>query len=82
MAKTRKHYDELMETKIARFSPKDVDLRSSKGKLKCGNCIHFLVRKVDDLGVCEIVESPTGGIDENDCCDFWTRQGSEFPLLK
>ena len=81
MAKTKKHYDELAE--VEKFSPEDVNYRDSEDKHQCRNCVHFLVRKVDQFGICEVVRpADDEPIDEDYVCDFWTRDGEKFPLLK
>jgi hypothetical protein len=89
MAKTKKHYDELAE--VEKFSEEDADYRDGEGSLHshgtrhhcCRKCIHYLVRKVDDFGVCEIVRPlDDQPIDEDYVCSFWTRDGERFPLLK
>lgn len=83
MAKTKKHYDDLMSAEVEKFSEADVDYRPAEAKEHCGGCVHFLVRNMDGLGLCEVVR-PTDeykGIDPDDVCDFWTKDGKIFPLL-
>jgi hypothetical protein len=83
MGRERKAYEELMSDPIPKFSGEDVDYRKSGGKEHCGTCIHFLERRVDDYGVCEIVRlEPDGPIEESYVCDYWTKDGERFPLLK
>ena len=83
MAKTKKNYDSLMESAVEKFTPDDVNYRDSEDKHQCRNCVHFLVRKVDQFGICEVVRLPDEEpIDEDYVCDFWTRDGEKFPLLK
>jgi hypothetical protein len=91
MAKTKKNYDSLMESAVEKFSEEDADYRDGEGSLhshgprhhRCGNCVHFLVRKVDQFGICEVVRPPDDEpIDEDYVCSFWTRDGEKFPLLK
>ena len=83
MAKTKKNYDSLMESAVEKFTPEDVNYRDSEDKHQCRNCVHFLVRKVDQFGICEVVRPPDDEpIDEDYVCSFWTRDGEKFPLLK
>lgn len=82
MGKTKKHYDDLMNQEVSKFSEQDVDYRRSGEDEDCGNCIHFMVRNIDHLGVCEIVRPEEDGIDPDWVCDFWTSNGRDFPLLK
>ena len=83
MAKTKKNYDSLMESAVEKFTPEDVNYRDSEDKHQCRNCVHFLVRKVDQFGLCEVVRLPDEEpINEDYTCDFWSSDGKRFPLLK
>jgi hypothetical protein len=78
-----KDYNELLNEKMEKFSPEQVDYRDAVGKERCGRCIHYFERKIDRYGICELVrledEDP---VSPDYTCDFWTPDGENFPLLK
>jgi hypothetical protein len=83
MAKSRRHYDELMLDRPEKFSPEDVDYRESDGKEKCAKCVHLFERFVDGFTTCEVMSpEDDSAIDMQNVCDFFTTDGTRFPLLK
>lgn len=78
-------YTKLLADRPSKFSDEEVDYRESEGREKCGKCLHFYTRQIDSLHTCEIFrndEVDTDGIDPEYVCDFFTRDGEIFPLLK
>jgi hypothetical protein len=78
-------YTKLLADRPAKFDDSEVDYRESQGKEKCGRCIHLFSRKLDGFNVCEVFrndEIDNDGIDPEYVCDFFTRDGEVFPLLK
>ena len=85
MSATLEDYTKLLSDRPAKFDDSEVDYRESQGKEKCGRCLHLFSRKLDSLNVCEIFrndEVDNDGIDPEYVCDFFTRDGEIFPLLK
>lgn len=84
MAKTKKHYDELLSAQVEKFTPEDVNYRDSENdREQCRKCIHYLVRRVDGFSLCEIVRPEDNDpIDPDYVCQFFTKDGEKFPLLK
>lgn len=85
MTATVAEYNKLIEDRPDKFDAEDVGYREAEGRERCGRCIHLFIRKLDNFGVCEIFrsdETDDDGIDPDHVCDFFTRDGSNFPLLK
>lgn len=83
MGRERKAYEEMVNDRPAKFQGDDVDYREADRKNEsCGRCLHFLIRQIDQFGVCDIVrlvsEEP---IEEDHTCDYFTKDGEVFPLL-
>lgn len=74
-------YRAMMEDRPEKFDEDDVAYREAEGKERCGRCLHFYERKVDSYGVCEILRlSDDAPIEADHTCDFFTVDGSIFPL--
>jgi hypothetical protein len=86
MTLTQKEYEELVADRPKKFSPDDVNYREADGNQKrCGKCIHFYVRLADRLTTCEIMrsdETDENGVDPEFVCDFFTKDGEEFPMQR
>ena len=83
MARAKKAYLALLEDRPEKFSGEDVNYRDGDHEHRCGRCIHFFERRLDDYGTCEIVRLPEEKpIHPSDVCDFWNQDQEHFPLLK
>lgn len=76
-------YRSLMADRPEKLTAEDSHYRDSMGRQRCGNCLHFFQRKIDDYGVCEVVRpDDPEEVELDKVCDFWTVDGKRFPLLK
>ena len=82
---TLNDYRDLVSDRPEKFSAEEVQYRRAEGKERCSRCIHFYERRLDTLGVCEIMrseETDEKGVLPNWVCDFTTQDGETFPLLQ
>ena len=80
-----KDYYNMIEDRPRKFDAAEVEYRNADSKERCGRCVHFFTRKLDNFAVCEIFrsdETDEDGIDPDYVCNFFTHDGSNFPLLK
>jgi hypothetical protein len=83
---TMKEYEAMVSDRPEKFDAEEVNYRDSeKTNQKCGRCLHLFERKLDGLKTCEIFRSDVTdeeGVDEDYTCDFFTRNGTDFPLYE
>jgi hypothetical protein len=78
---TLSDYKAIIEDRPKKLDASDVDYREGEGDEICGNCIHFYRRVVDEYGVCELLRlADEESIERSYTCDFFSRNGEEFPL--
>lgn len=78
-------YLRVVENRPFKLDRTEVNYRDAEGDERCDGCQHFYTRKIDGYAVCEIFRD----IEKDDelpikptyVCDFFTVDGSEFPLL-
>lgn len=83
-------YLRVIDNRQFKLAPEEVNYRKTEDeKESCAKCLHFFTRKIDGWAVCEILrdEKETKGepdekpIDPEYVCDFFTKDGTKFPLL-
>jgi hypothetical protein len=75
-------YQQIIEDRPHKLSGEDVGYRKGEDKFICGRCLHFFERGVDGFGVCELVRlKDDEPIKDDKVCDYWTKNGEDFPLL-
>lgn len=83
---TMKEYEAMVADRPEKFDAEEVNYRDSeKPAQKCGRCLHLFERRLDGLKTCEIFRSDeTGvdGVDDSYVCQFFTRDGKDFPLYE
>lgn len=85
MTARREDVDLLMEERVRKLSPKEVDYRSAPAgsAIKCNSCHHGFRRNSDGRMMCELVgsdEIDEDGINPQWRCDWWTSDGDSYPL--
>ena len=78
---TLAQYRALLKDRPEKFSQADVFYRRGEGKERCRGCIHFFtsIRRQ----TCEIFRPCNDeSVKPEWVCDFWTKNGSDFPLLE
>lgn len=83
---TKSLYDRMIADRPLKFNAEEVAYRDSVEEEKeayCHSCIHFFTRKVDGHNTCEIFRPDEDkSVDENYVCDFFSKDGENFPLLE
>jgi hypothetical protein len=84
---TREEIDSLMEERIRKISPDDVNYRQSlKGSaFHCNSCFHGYSRNSDGFKICELIRSKEideEGIQPDYVCDYWTTDAFVYPLTE
>lgn len=84
---TKADYDDMMADRPEKFTPEEVGYRKAPrgSEYRCENCMHFYMRQVDRFHTCEIFRSPEvdeRGVDLKYLCDWWTKDGEDFPLVR
>ena len=81
-------YRQLLKDRPAKFSESDVFYRRGEGKERCRGCFHFFTNPESRSSnpvrqVCEIFRPRNDeSVKPEWVCDFWTKNGSDFPLLE
>jgi len=80
---TREQYDQLIADRPPKASPANVNYRRGTGRDLCRECVHFFTSRPQRRSVCQIMRPKNGASVFGDfTCDFFTRDGKTFPLLK
>jgi hypothetical protein len=82
---SKNFYERLMQSRPVKFDAEEVSYREAEGEEKCQNCQHFFERVIDKFHTCEIFrdeETDKNGVSPNFRCDFFTSNGTDFPLLE
>jgi len=83
MGRERKVYERIMSDRPEKLNEEEAGYTDpSSVRYKCSGCLHFLERKIDGFGVCELVRLlDDAPIEPKAVCDYWTDDGEVFPLL-
>jgi hypothetical protein len=74
-------YDAMMLDRPVKFNPEQVGYGESDGEMKCGGCLHYYTGVTAKRSVCEIMRPPGDDVDADNVCEFWTKDGVNFPKL-
>jgi hypothetical protein len=76
-------YTALTRDRPSKFNQEEVNYREAEGEEHCAGCLHFYIGKVAGRNVCEILRvQPEESIKPDWVCDFYTENGTEYPLFK
>jgi hypothetical protein len=79
---TKSLYDRMIADRPLKFDADEVNYREADSESSCGKCIHLFSRIVDSHNTCEIFRpADDASVDKNFVCDFFSKDGEEFPLL-
>lgn len=78
-----KEYRQLIADRPEKLDAGDVNYRKSDSEKRCGRCLHFFERRIDQYGVCEVFRPEKDEpVEPGYVCDLFTKDGEEFPLYE
>lgn len=79
-------YWELLGDRPRKFDQHAANYHRATNQYRCDQCTHFFEREIDSYKVCEVVRPVEKGEEQKILpeftCQFFTRDGKQFPLYK
>lgn len=85
MTVTREEIDALMQERVRKLTPEEVNYQPAPegSAMRCASCFHMYLRAIDAHSICELIRSEeidNEGIKPNWRCLFWTVDSDVTPL--
>lgn len=79
---TKEQYEALLKDRPKKFSEKEVNYHEAKpSEPNCAGCMHYFISAVRQIQTCEIMRPKSESVEPNYVCEFYSRDGENFPLF-